>query len=181
MKFWHFNSMNSPEYIWEGYRNWLVNSCSWIWNFKATIIYFDHVHTSVLLSSNCQNPVWIHDHCSDASCKMYWQSISEIDSLGYSIRRKLLNCKHVHHNLSIQYASKCCAKGNWLHVLWDKAFPEVLRSLILRCLTGSLMTILSKSWYCVRLMSTWKWLTPSHFNSVFGKYTSSTNGDFLSE
>lgn len=152
MKFWHFNSMNSPEYIWEGYRNWLVNSCSWIRNFKATIIYFDHVHTSVLVSSNCQNPVWIHDHCSDASCKMYWQSISEINSLGYSIRRKLLNCKHIHHNLSIQYASKCCAKGNWLHVLWDKAFPEVLRSSILRCLTGSLMTILSKSWYCVRLM-----------------------------
>ena len=40
--------------------------------------------------------------------------------------RKYLSCsKHVHHNPSIRYASRCQAKRKWLHVLWDRPFLEV--------------------------------------------------------
>ena len=39
--------------------------------------------------------------------------------------KKLSYCKRVHHNPSSKYASRCWAKRTWLHVLWEKPFPEV--------------------------------------------------------
>ena len=72
---------------------------------ETTIIYANHVLTSVLVSSNCQEPVKLHDHSSDASCKIWWLSTSEIYSSVSSIRKKLSYRKHVHHNPSIKYAS----------------------------------------------------------------------------
>ena len=87
---------------------------------ETTIIYANHVLTSVLVSSNCQEPVKLHDHSSDASCKIWWLSTSEIYSSVSSIRKKLSYRKHVHHNSSSKYATR-----KWLHFLWDKPFPEV--------------------------------------------------------
>ena len=84
-----------------------------------TIIYTSHVLASVLVSSNCQDPVYLHDHNSDAACKMWWLSVSEIDSSVSSIRKKISYRKHVHHNPSSKYASRCWEKREWLHVLWD--------------------------------------------------------------
>ena len=56
---------------------------------------------------------------------MWWLSILEIDSSVSSIRKKLSHHNHVHYNPSIKHASRCWAKRRWLHVLWDKPFPEV--------------------------------------------------------
>ena len=38
---------------------------------------------------------------------------------------KLCYRKDVHHNPMINYATRCLEKRKWLHVLWDKLFPEV--------------------------------------------------------
>ena len=75
--------------------------------------------TSALVSSNCQDPVSLHDHSSDASCKVWRLSISEINSSVNSIRKKISYRKHVHHNPSSKYASRCWEKREWLHALWD--------------------------------------------------------------
>ena len=60
---------------------------SWLRKLYTTIIYANHVLISVLVSSNCQDPVYLHDHSSDASCKIWWLSITEIDSSLSSIRK----------------------------------------------------------------------------------------------
>ena len=63
---------------------------------------------------------------SDASCKIWWLLISEIDSSLSSIRKKLSYRNHVHHNPGRKYASRCWdVERKCLHVLWDKTFPEV--------------------------------------------------------
>ena len=98
---------------------------SWLRKLYTTIIYANHVLISVLVSSNCQDPVYLHDHSSDASCKIWWLSISEIDSSLSSIRKKLSYRNHVNHNPGHKYASRCWDKRKCLHVLWDKTFPEV--------------------------------------------------------
>ena len=127
---------------------------------------------------------------------MWSISISEINFSVSSIRKKISYRRHVHHNPSITYASRCWAKRKWLHVLWDSwnhflKFERIeqktwkhsaekyhdltmkfihsaveltllhtwvclhhtfaIRNLILRCLKGSHMTILSKSNGRVRL------------------------------
>ena len=125
---------------------------------------------------------------------MWSLSISEINFSVSSIRKKISYHRHVHHNPSITYASRCWAKRKWLHVLWDnwnhflnisrnktwKHSAEkyhdltmkfihsageltllhtwvclhhtfAIRNLILRCLRGIHMTILSKSNGRVRL------------------------------
>ena len=64
-------------------------------------------------------------HSSDASCKMWLLSVSEIDFSVSSIWKKSSYRKNVHHNLSIKYASRCWAKRKWRNVLWDKPFPGV--------------------------------------------------------
>ena len=49
------------------FKNWMHNvgwGCAEIFTIYAT-----HVHTGVLVSSNCQDSIWLHDHSSDASCK----------------------------------------------------------------------------------------------------------------
>ena len=109
---------------------------------------------------------------------MWWLSISEIDFSVSRIRKKISHRKHVHHNPSIKYTSRCWEKRVApCFVKQLKLFPEVrtikvthsavelisfypwvcshhafaVRHLILRCLTGYHMTILSKSNYRVRL------------------------------
>ena len=42
-----------------------------------------------------------------------------------ALGKKLSYRSHVHHNPSRKYASRCWDKRKWLHVLWDKPFPEV--------------------------------------------------------
>ena len=131
---------------------------------------------------------------SDSSCKMWWPSISEIDSSVSSIRKQLSYRKHVHHKPGSKYALRCWEKRERLHVLQDNRFLKfermelkawklsaerydnqtmkftcpavglppfypwvclhhtfVVCKLIFRCLTGSHMTISSKSNYRVRL------------------------------
>ena len=70
-----------------------------------------------------------------------------------ALGKKMSYRKHVHHNPSSKYASRCWAKREWLHDLCDNwnHFTSHLRKLVLRCLTGSLMTISSKLNYRVRL------------------------------
>ena len=83
MEFRDCTSLNSTENIQRTLKN-----DSRIKKMETTIIYINYVITSVLVSSNCQDPVWLHDHSSDTSCKMWWLSISEIDSSVSSVRKK---------------------------------------------------------------------------------------------
>ena len=50
--------MNLTESIHEGYMNGLSNSKNW----KTSITYANHVFTSVLVSSNFHDSVWLRDH-----------------------------------------------------------------------------------------------------------------------
>ena len=117
---------------------------------------------------------------------MWSISIPEINFSVSSIRKKISHRRHVHHNPSITYASRCWAKRSGSMfcetvetISWSSnessrkhenialkssaveltpLHPRVclhhtftIRNLILRCLTGSHMTILSKSNGRVRL------------------------------
>ena len=125
MKFRDCTSMNSTENIQEGSRNGLSKTALGFENCKQQLFTLTMCLPACLRAQNCQDPVWLHDDSSGASCKMWWLSISESDSSVSSIRKKLSYRKHVHHNPSIKYASRCWAKRKWLHILWDKQFPEV--------------------------------------------------------
>ena len=78
----------------------------------------------------------VNDRSSDASCKIWCPSISEIDSSVSSIRKKLSYRKDVYHNPSIKYALRCWAKRKWIHVLWNKPFPEVQTNRVESIKTG---------------------------------------------
>ena len=146
---------------------------------------------------------------------MWWLSISVIDSSVSSIKKKISKRKHVHHDPSSKYASRCWEKRKWLHVFfwynwtiswssnessrkhentalkstmikqWNSNTPfaveltpfhpwvclyhtYAVRNLILRCLTDSLMTILSKSNYHVRLNVNMDIAHSISFNFNFG-------------
>ena len=132
----------------------------------------------------CQDPVELHDHSSDASCTMWWLSISVIDSPVSSIRKKYRNAsmfimtrasstpRDVKRRESgsmfcetiepfpevrmnrVESMKTQCWKVSWLkdeiysfRSKTNSILPVSLfavHDLILRCLTGSHMTTLSK-------------------------------------
>ena len=65
----------------------------------------------------------------------------------FQLWEKLCYRKEVHHNPIITYATRCLEKRKWLHVLWDKLFPEV-------------RTNREES------MKTWRWKVPWLNNSL---------------
>ena len=151
MKFRECDSINSQENVHAGYRNGsrimcLQNSPK-LW-CRYEFIVHNHLGPSktALEFENCKEelftltmclPTYLWAHIARNpfnytitaqtlnSCKIWWLSILEIDSLVSSIRKKLTYRKHFHHNPSIKYASRCWAKRKELHVLWDKQFLQV--------------------------------------------------------
>ena len=132
MKFRGHDSINSKENIQAGCRNgsrifscWCVDKISLNYGVDTylSFIITNHYLPACLWAQI--DPVKFNDHSLDASCKLRWTSISEIDSSVSNIRERLSCRKHVHHYPSSKYASRCWAKKKWLHVLWDEPFPEV--------------------------------------------------------
>ena len=126
MKLWDYNTMNSKDYIQEVYKNGLENFRKLLLNSKTIRNNYlrKNVLTSVLVSSSYQDPF---QHTITA-----WTLLANRDAVNFRDRffsfrqwEKLFHRRDVHHNPIIKYASRCLEKRKWLHVLWDKSFPEI--------------------------------------------------------
>ena len=88
MKFRDCTSINSTENIQEGYRNGLSKTALEFKNCKQQLFTLTMRLAACLWAQILARPRLNHDHSSDASCKMWWLSISETDSSVSSIREK---------------------------------------------------------------------------------------------
>ena len=123
MKLRDCTSVNSTESIQEGYRNGLSKTA-----FEFETVNNNYLRQPCVYQRACELQLpWTHLITRSQLRRLLQNvmtiSISEIDSSVSSVRKKLSYHKHVHHNLSSNYASRCW--GKLLHVLWDNPFPEV--------------------------------------------------------
>ena len=128
MKFRDCNSMTSTENIQEDFKNGLVNfkTYSSIRNLCAKIIYANHMLTSVLVSSNGQGPYQYTITARTLVAKWADYQFQRLILQFLALRKNYRIASNVHHNPSIKFTSRCCAKRTELaHVLCDKPFPEV--------------------------------------------------------
>ena len=143
--------------------------------------------TSVLVSSNYQDPVSLHEHSSDASCKL-WCCQSQRSILQFQHWEKLSYRKDIHHNPIIKYASRCLEVATCFvrqTISWSSNESRIKHQNI------ALKSTMTKQWNS--LLPQWNYLHftrefvyISHLRSVMPKsykpevYPKSTSDEFLS-